>query len=164
MQSDFRNAIDYPALLTQLRSVDATTRATAFYSLLWEQGTGPYNPGDRVLRLLKARPQLAPRIRAGLIRALEKENPTPDHPLQMLPKPYADYYGHLVWAVGALHDPAAVHALVGAVRSGVAEAGLISLGAVAEPPLRVSAKSKDVATRDAATRVLGRIAAERAHR
>lgn len=164
-QSDFRAAIDVPALLRQLDSPVDTTRANAFYSLLWEPPSGPYNPGDRVTHLLAAKPALARRIKASLIRTLEHENATPlSRKPSLMPPPYKDYYGHLVWSVGALKDTSAVRALVGAVHSGVADAGLIMLGTVAVPPLRIASESADPLVKAAAVRVLGRIATENGQR
>ena len=43
--SNFRDAIDYPAVLRQLRSPLDTVRASAYYSLLFEpakQAVGPF--------------------------------------------------------------------------------------------------------------------------
>ena len=164
-QSDFRAAIDVPALLRQLDSAVDTTRANAFYSLLWEPPSGPYNPCDRVTHLLAAKPTLARRIKVGLIRTLERENATPlARKPALMPPPYQEYYRHLVWSVGALKDTSAVRALVGAVHSGVADAGLIVLGSVAVPSLRVASESADPVVKAAAARVLGRIAAEHSRR
>jgi hypothetical protein len=64
-------------------------------------------------------------------------------------------------AVGSLNDKTAVKALVGAVRTGIADAGLVALGAAAEPALHVAAQSSDPREAAAATRVLARIAKER---
>jgi hypothetical protein len=160
-QSDFRAAIDVPALLRQLESPVDTSRANAFYSLLWEPPRGPYNPGDRVAHLLAAKPAFAQRIKAALIRTLEHENGRPlARKPALMPPPYQEYYGHLVWSVGALKDTSAVRALVGAIHSGVADAGLVMLGSAAEPALRVASASTDPIVKAAAIRVLGRIATE----
>jgi hypothetical protein len=158
--ADFRKAIDYPAVLKQFGSDVDTVRANAFYSLLFEPAQGAYDPALRVAHLLRAKPALEQRIRATLIRTLLRENTTWGRRAYRPPPPYADYYPHLVTAVGSLNDKAAVKALVGALRSGAADPGLIAIGVAAKPALNVAAQSADPAERAAAARVLARIAAQ----
>jgi hypothetical protein len=157
-QSDFRAAIDIPAVLKQLGSKVDTLRANALYSLLWEPSSGAYDPAARTTHLLATQPKLRARIGAALIRTLERENGTLlARAAYALPAPYTQYYPHLVASVGALNDRTAVRALVGGLRSGAADEGLVAIGVPALPALRLAARDKEPVVRDAAKRVIARI-------
>ena len=160
--ANFRDAIDYPALLQQLKSPLDTSRAAAYYALLFEPSKGAYDGGTRVQHLLAARPALAPAIRRALIGTLGRENATlVKHTARVLPPPFAQYYPHLVTSVAALKDVGAIPALIGALPSVPARDGLLALGAAAVPKLRVAARAKDSTIAASARQLLGEIGAKR---
>lgn len=101
-QADFRSAIDVPALLKQLESPVDTTRANAFYSIIWEPTKGGLNAAEQTRHLLAANPKLAARIVNTLTRALELENArvkaTNARPL---PRLYQNYHTDLSASVAA---------------------------------------------------------------
>ena len=73
-QTNYREAMDVPALLKQLDSPIDTVRGSAFYQLLWQPQQGPYDAATRTRALLFANPNRAVAIRAALRRALAREN------------------------------------------------------------------------------------------
>lgn len=160
--ANFRDAIDYPALLQQLRSPLDTTRAAAYYALLFEPSKGAYDGAARVQHVLAAKPALAPRIRRALIATLERENGTlTKHAPRPLAPPFSQYYPHLVASVAALHDVSATSALIGALPQPAAHDGLRALGKLAVPKLRAAAAGRDAITANSARELLGQIGATR---
>lgn len=93
-QANYRDAMDVPALLQQLRSPIDTVRGSAFYQLLWQPHQGPYDAAARTLALLKANPKHAAAIRTALRRAFAREtreaSSTGARPLTGLYKSYRE--------------------------------------------------------------------------
>ncbi len=159
-QADFRAAIDVPALLKQLDSPVDTVRANAFYSLIWAPSRTGIQADVQTRALLAATPKFARRIRHDLIFLLMRENRRVYAPgAAAMPRLYANYHVDLTKSVGSMNDPAAVQALVGALRTGVADAGILAIGPSAVPQLNIAALAADPAQRAAATRLLARLAA-----
>ncbi len=127
---NFRDAIDYPSLLTQLHSADVTERANAFYSLLFDPAKGEYDAAGRLKRLLVARPKLSAQIERTLVAALVSENR--DAPARKTPLPalYAQYHPHLVSAVGVFTSVDAKAALNVAAKSTDARVALAAKAAL----------------------------------
>ena len=102
-QTDFRSAMDVPALLKALDSAVDTTRANAFYSLLWRPGQGPYDSAARTSALLKSDPKRSAVIASTLRRALDREERRLKAPgAQELTGLYKTFHGDLKKSVAAL--------------------------------------------------------------
>lgn len=92
-----------PALLKELASPVDTTRANAFYSIIWEPPTkGGLNATTQTKHLLAANPKLAGRITDALLRALELENARIKSPnARPMPRLYQNYHADLSASVAA---------------------------------------------------------------
>jgi len=104
--------------------------------------------------MLQNWPEDAPRIRRALITLLQRENK------RTMTEDEATFHGDLISSVGALRDPNAVDALMGAVRTGgIVRSALVQIAPASTPKLLAMAQQDtSLNNRHAARIVLGQIA------
>lgn len=128
-----------PQLLDRMRSPSWQTREKAFFALL-ALGGPRSEPPQALANVAHAYPREFPGAAHAIIASLQQANDVEaDYEREGKHFPneeFDDYVATLIWAVGALHDPAAVPALLGQINSGEgAGQALASLGEASLPAL-----------------------------
>jgi HEAT repeat protein len=150
-------------ILRQFNDDNWKVRSEAFDRLYWIGESDGADLAGPVKKVLANYPELADRIKLGLIRLLESENAEMERfkvrfekTGQLIGRDYnSDYYGNVIAAVVALKDVRSMIALLGAITTGgMAERTLAEFAPLSLDPVLAKTQDPDPVVRFSALEVL----------